>query len=353
MKDDGDDNPRCSMRAGLSVKGEIRFRAVLCLLSGILLMAGCNLNPPVVPSIPEERTGRIFVSANIDGATIYLDNVSTNKLTPDTIAATAGMHAIRLEMHGMIPVSASVVVVGDSVTAIHLALGTAAAARVVLLEDFSNVSCIPCVTSDLILRALVGGTYSRSRVVALKYATNFPAPNDPFYAAAQTLCDSRMSFYNILFAPTLIVDGVRRPTPTDSVAIKDSINASLNAPPKFSVTVTKALAGNIYSTEVVVRVLDTAGVDFSTLVLQTTIVEQEVSFATPPGANGETVFRDVVRAMLPAASGEQMPVLPPGGQAVFQRQTTVASGWNASSLQSVAFLQHRQNRVVYQAGSTY
>jgi hypothetical protein len=162
-----------------------------------------------------------------------------------------------------------------------------------------------------------------------------------------------MSYYHILFAPTLIIDGVQRPTPTDSLAIKETINTTLTALPKFSLTVTKSLQGNIHTTEVVVRALDTAGVEFNSIVLHTALVESEVSFVTPPGANGETSFRDVVRAMLPSASGEMLTAMPQGGVAVFQRQLIVGAGWSTQTLNTVAFLQHRENKMVYQAGSTY
>lgn len=327
-------------------------RFLLGLCSPLLLIC-CNTNPPVFPPLPEVRFGRLYVSANVDSATIYLDDSITGKVTPDTITVSAGTHLIRLEKQGLIPASTTVIVVANSLTAVHLALETTTAAKVVLLEDFSNVSCIPCVSSNAILRALAGGTYGRGQVVALRYATNFPSPQDPFYVAAQTLCDSRMSYYHILFAPTLIVDGTRRPTPTDSLAIKGMINASLAESPKFSLTVTKSILGDLYATEVIVRVLDTTGIEYNSVVLHTAIVESEVSFTSPPGANGETSFRDVVRAMLPSSSGELLSVIPPGSQAAYQRQVVVGTGWSVHKLTTVAFLQHRQSKVVYQAGSAF
>jgi len=88
----------------------------------------------------------------------------------------------------------------DSLTEVAFTL-TEASQRVVLIEDFSNVSCNPCVTSNLILDALANGTYSRSKVAVVKYATNFPSPSDPFYTGSRTDCDARMSFYQILASP--------------------------------------------------------------------------------------------------------------------------------------------------------
>ena len=318
-----------------------------------LLFTGCDTQPPLVPVIPAPEFGKIFVTANIDSAQIYVDNINSGKLTPDTIDATAGLHQIRVEKQGFASSSQSVHVARDSISAIYLKLVLAAGQRVALIEDFSNVSCIPCVTSNLVLQRLLSGTCSRSRLVAIKYATNFPSPSDPFYLAAQPFCDSRMAYYHILFAPTLIVDGIRRPTASDSLGIKDSVNASLVESSRFSLLVAQSIAGNTLSIQVRLITLDTAGIDFHNLVLHTVLLEAEIMFASPPGASGETSFHDVMRAMLPSADGEPITRTTPGSPVLYDRQIVIAPAWNASSLQSVAFIQNKQTRIVYQAGSTY
>jgi hypothetical protein len=234
-----------------------------------------------------------------------------------------------------------------------LKLEIAAGQRVVLIEDFSNVSCIPCVASNLILHALVGGTYSRLIVVAIKYATNFPSPSDPFYLAARPFCDLRMAYYNVLFAPTLIIDGTCRPAATDSASMKDSINAALTRHSQFSLSVAKSIAGNVLSVHIRLNVLDTAGIDFQNLVLHTVLLEEEIRFASPPGANGETVFHDIMRGMMPSAEGEPIVQSTPGNPVFYDRQIVIAPAWNVSSLQCVAFVQNKRTKAVYQAGSTY
>lgn len=315
--------------------------------------AGCDTHPPVAPVVTARELGRLVVSSNVDGAQIFLDGENTGNVTPDTVVTTVGTHLVRVEKQGFIPTASTVHVAKDSLSTVRLTLEATTATKVVLIEDFSNVSCIPCVSSNLILHALVGGSYSRSRLVAIRYATNFPSPNDPFYTASQELCDSRMAYYRVLFAPTLIVDGLRRPTPADSLAIKDSINASLAVAPLFSLTVTKALVGSLYSTEVSVRILDTAGVVFANLVLHTVVVESDIVFSSPPGANGETAFRDIVRGMLPSADGAVLTPGLPGTSQTYKRSITTAPAWNMASLNTVTFVQDRQTKQIYQTGSTY
>ena len=49
------------------------------------------------------------------------------------------------------------------------------------------------VTSNKIIENLTTVTYGHSNLVAIKYPTNFPAPNDPFYLAATALPRDRMA----------------------------------------------------------------------------------------------------------------------------------------------------------------
>ena len=109
----------------------------------------------------------------------------------------------------------------------------------VLLEDFANVSCTPCVTSNLIIENLTRVTYGPQKLVSIKFPTNFPSPNDPFYLANKDACNFRMIYYNILQAPTVIIDGVTKPVPTDSNSYKQAIGSRLNLQTNFLLEISK------------------------------------------------------------------------------------------------------------------
>lgn len=109
---------------------------------------------------------------------------------------------------------------------------TISSERTVLLEDFANVSCNPCVTSNKIIQSLLH-SYGSDKIVAVKFPTNFPSPVDPFYLAGKEFCDYRMSYYNILFAPTIILDGLVKPNAIDSNSIKDNLKHKVNCPIRF------------------------------------------------------------------------------------------------------------------------
>jgi thiol-disulfide isomerase/thioredoxin len=61
--------------------------------------------------IQTEKVGSIFVESNIPGANIILDNVTTDKHTPDTLFnIRAGSHLIEVEKEGYLPSPTSIIV---------------------------------------------------------------------------------------------------------------------------------------------------------------------------------------------------------------------------------------------------
>lgn len=319
----------------------------------ILLFNSCKTNPPNAPIIPLAEFGKILVIANVDGAKIFLDDNNTGKVTPDTVEATTGTHELRLEKESYLPTSRIVEVLKDSLIELSFTLNDASFAKVVLLEDFANVSCIPCVNSNKIIESLTTITYGPDKLVAIKFPTNFPGGNDPFYMANSAACNARMSYYSIFAAPTTIIDGTERPISTDSISIKAAIDQQLQLTPKFYINVIDSIAGQVYFAKVTVRVLDDPGLNFSNIVLHTVVTETKIEFLNPPGSNGETKFYDVMRKMLPANSGESLDGISQAEDVLFDWQTNIESGWNIANINTVAFIQNVATKEVYQAGSTF
>lgn len=322
----------------------------------LVLLAGCKTNPPEIPVVPPAVTGKVFIEGNVVGAAIYVDNNNTGKFSPDTIIAEIGDRVIRLEKENYLPQNINIVVREDSVATINFMLEPLTASKIVLLEDFANVACNPCVVSNQIIESLTRNTYGSAKLVSIKYPTNFPGPNDLFYLASQLNCDVRMNYYNIFSAPTTIIDGRMRPTSSDSIKIKDSINVRLALPPKFKMTINKNIAGDVYSTTVTIETLDTAEINFANLVLHTVVTEIEIEFASPPGSNGERKFYDVMREMLPTHAGENIQNINEGGIFTYNRSVILSgakASWQKSKLHTVAFIQDKVSKEIYQAVSTH
>jgi hypothetical protein len=222
--------------------------------------------------------------------------------------------------------------------------------KIVVLESFTNVGCYPCPITNRIIRQLENETYGSSKLVVVKFPVNFPAPNDLFYLAAKEICDSRIGYYNVYYAPTIIIDGMLKPVASDSIAIKAVIDSRLINKPKFDIRVTSDIEGD-YAIDITVGILDSTGLNMSQLVINTAITETEIKFEEPPGSNGETEFYNVIRLMLPTVNGISLRQLIDKGELLFEFEDVILSGWNQEKLNAVVFIQNADTKEVYQSGS--
>jgi len=262
-----------------------------------LLIISCNTNPPTSPDIVP--TGNIVLKLNVD----------------NTANATL-------------------------------------ASKVVIIEDFANVSCNPCVISNKIVEHLTNQTYGRSKLVAVKFPTNFPAPNDLFYLAAKEICDARISYYNVFFAPTTVIDGLLKPISTDSNNVKAAVDSRLSVIPRFNIHVAAILEGD-YTVNVDIKFVDTSLINMSDLVIHTVLTETDIEFEQAPGSNGETKFYDVTRLMLPTKEGTPIRQLIDQGELAFSFEDALLSSWNLEKLNFVVYIQNKNTKEVFQTGSTF
>lgn len=323
----------------------------LLFVGALTLFLGCQTNPPTTPGNTINDYGVINIISNVAEAKIFLDGNDTGKLTPDTLNTTIGNHTIDLKKDGYDPTAMAVNVVKNST--VDLSFNLFASDKIVLLEDFANVSCTPCVTSNKIIEQLTNHTFGRKRLVAIKFPTNFPSPVDPFFLANGPDCNSRMSYYSIVLAPTNIINGKFKPIPSDSNDVKEKVISELAKIPQFKINVQSSINANNLIIDISVEVKDLTGLDFSKLTLHTVVTETNIQFATPPGSNGETKFYDVMRKMLPDNQGESLASINQLGTYNFQRQLVINSSWVQNNLNVVVFIQNKDTKEVYQAGSTF
>jgi len=249
------------------------------------------------------------------------------------------------------PTSINVVPTGNIVLHLNIDNTTSPSVsnKVVLLEDFANVSCVPCVQSNQIIEHLLNDVYGRDKLVAVKFPIYWPSPNDPFYLANKEVCDLRIQYYTIAAAPTIMVDGTTRfLTLNDTAAVKSAINTKLTATPRFDITVTGNLEGD-YTFNVTIAPNDTIGININDLVVHCIITETDIEFSSPPGSNGETKFYNVLRLSLPSKEGESLRSLIDNGEISYEFEDALLSSWNLDKINLVVFIQNKNTKEVYQA----
>lgn len=222
--------------------------------------------------------------------------------------------------------------------------------KVVLIEDFANVSCIPCVASNKVIEA-VSHSYGPTKLTVIKFPTNFPSPYDPFYLANEEICDERMNYYNIIAAPTTILDGTTRLySLTDTTTLKSAIDAKLSSSPRFGINVTKNFEGD-YIINASISMIDTNGINLNDLIIYCVVTETDIEFEQAPGSNGETKFFDVIRLMLPSTAGTSVRQLIDQGELSFEFNDALLSSWNLENINAVVFIQDKNSKEVFQSGS--
>ncbi|MBN8547194.1 MAG: PEGA domain-containing protein [Ignavibacteria bacterium] len=317
------------------------------ILGAFLFFHGCKTTPPV--KIEDDVTGGIVVKGSPAGAAIFLDGVNTGKTLPDTLLAKAGTHALRVEKDGYVSETRNVVIGAFSLGEETFNLAPVTEQKLVIIEDFANVSCVPCVTSNRILRSLETGTLLDKNVIMIKYHVSYPSPQDPFYQANKASIDTRAQFYKIFSTPTTYIDGKLKPVSSDSNQIKQYVDQQLGAPARFRMSIKDSTSGGVLYSTVNIKVLDLPQVDSNETVLHVYAVQTETSFSTPPGSNGETLFHNVVRGFL-TGSGGIIPHLTQNGQDIsFNLAIAINSGWDLSKLRIIAFLQNKTTKEIYQS----
>jgi hypothetical protein len=220
--------------------------------------------------------------------------------------------------------------------------------RTMLLETFTNTSCGPCASNNPVVHQFLTA-YGSALAVGVQYHVNWPSATDPFYLLTPTEATVRKTYYGVNAIPKNLADGATTAT-ADSGALATSASDRLLTDSPFTLSVQHSVVGGQVNVTVTVNAVGTVPV--GSMTLQTALVETEVDYASPPGSNGETVFYNSMRRLLPDANGTSL-VIAHGEQKVFNLSTPVVGAWNTANLRAVAWVQLDATKEALQAGSSF
>jgi hypothetical protein len=186
--------------------------------------------------------------------------------------------------------------------------------RTILVEEFTNASCGPCAAANPAFNALLQSGTNPEKCVPIKYQTNWPG-FDPMNTQNPSEVATRVTLYGITGVPHTQMDGMVWHNHPNSFT-QAVIDGRYPVSSPFTMTLNHTISADFDSIYVTV-VITATDVITGNLVLHTAILEDVIQFATPPGSNGETEFFNVMRKMLPNATGTALP----GSWTVGQTQT--------------------------------
>jgi hypothetical protein len=219
--------------------------------------------------------------------------------------------------------------------------------RMVLVEEFTQASCVPCAQANPTLNNTLSA--NASKAVSIKYQTNWPGV-DPMNDQNPTDVSKRVTYYDVGAVPNVSMDGKSATTP--GTITTTSITKEYGVASPFRMLVTQQLNGKQDS--ISINCTLTASQDFTTtgpLYLRVALIEKAIIFSKAPGTNGEKEFYNVMRKMYPAATGTSLPVTWVNGktQTVSFKVVLPTYIYNKAQLGVVAFLQSDNDKVVHQA----
>lgn len=221
--------------------------------------------------------------------------------------------------------------------------------RLVLLEHGSSATCGPCAAQNPTLTNTLNA--NKDKIIAIKYQVWWPAPgNDPMYLANPSEIKARVqTYYAINSVPQSVLDGnVFQGAPTGITTTSITNRQKVNSP--FEIKLTHNTYSNGDSVHVRAVIKASEVVSLPSLVLQIALIENHIQYDKPASTNGETEFKNVMRKMLPNASGTDLQdAFQIGDSVVIEKYAKIVNYKEKIELAVVAFVQNNATKEVLQA----
>jgi len=254
------------------------------------------------------------VNYQIDGmGTVYSDNVTSANVLPFTSATYS--HATKWTPSAVgtydIAVWCSSLDGGNDMNPLNdtvyktITVVAAVAPRTTLIETFTSSTCGPCVPANQNYETLINDPVNTGRFTGLKYQMNWPGDGDPYFTAEGAV---RRGVYGINAVPYMLIDGGWNQN--GNSLTQNIMDGYQEVPSMATINAVYVVTGQTVKINISVDAInDLPG---SSYTLHTAIIEGKT--VQNVGSNGETEFFNVMKKMLPDASGTSMGTLTTGQQ---------------------------------------
>lgn len=214
----------------------------------------------------------------------------------------------------------------------------------ILFEAHTNTSCGPCASQNPALDAFIQSHFDS--IVPIKYHTWWPGAGDPMYSINIPQQRVRTQYNQISAVPTLTVDGVHTQvsgyTTLSNLLNPFNTRRTIASPIAISVTDTR-IAGDTIKATISINVVSAipSNVNYK---LRINAVERKITYSTPPGSNGETIFYDVFRRVYPSTDGMSFNTAP--GNYTIEYKYKKEAAWIDSMMYTAVFIQDENSHEV-------
>ncbi len=207
----------------------------------------------------------------------------------------------------------------------------------VLVEMFTNTSCIPCVVANQYLDALTD-----TNIIIIRTHTTL-YPNDPFYLYNTTDNGVRQTYYNSANAnPRAFLLGIFMGN-YNANNWTNSLNTQLATSRTMGITINRTYDSTSRAGYLNISINQTSGANVGDLVYHIALTEDELFYNAP---NGEDIFEQVLRDLLTSPEGDALNIS--SGQSVnLQKSFTIPAEVNDRHASIIVFTQSISSKQVY------
>ncbi|MEM9547267.1 MAG: Omp28-related outer membrane protein [Bacteroidota bacterium] len=236
-------------------------------------------------------------------------------------------------------------------TILSISSAFAQSQRTIFVEEFTQASCPPCEVSTPILNATLEA--NADKLVQLRYQTSWPGV-DPMNEDNPVEVRARVDYYEVNGVPSAFVDGAS-PVGVDlpELVTQSTLDNAYAQEAPVVMTVEHTLSDNLNSVEITVTVTNEGDAPYNVATnrLRVALVEEKITWDTPPGSTSITVFDAVMKAFVTGTEGMMLPEIAAGETwtNTWNVSTSFVPVYNYREMAVVAFIQNDANRSVQQA----
>lgn len=222
--------------------------------------------------------------------------------------------------------------------------------RIVLIEDFSSVTCVNCPQASAIVNAIA--KEKKGRVVTIQYHLDIPGRNDPFYAQNKPEQDARERYYGGFNAlPQMFVDGIGV-AGTNEAEVRGEANNQLGEESPIKLTVTQTIEGGAIKANIRLEGADKLPNGYRLYAVAVEkFVQRTREYFTDTAKSiqyyNETEFHDLFRKFATPSGGV---TVGPAATQTFDYTIALGERWDPREMSVIAWVQDEFNAEIAGAG---